>query len=71
MIFGLFKNILLGRSLSSGITDSLSLLAVFALLGWLVGALTEALIRQSLEVDFRRKIENHRSRAKADPAKSG
>jgi len=67
----LFKSILLGRSLASGITDCLSLLAVFAVLGWMVGALTEMLIRQSLEANFRRKIENHRSRAKADPAKSG
>jgi hypothetical protein len=69
LIFGLAKTILDDGSFASGVATGLTLLFIFAVAGFLIGGLTESLIRQSLEVNFRRRVENYRMQAKKAASK--
>jgi hypothetical protein len=65
MIFEMIKQCLNGGELSSGVWNGLSLLVIFAMIGFAIGATTESVIRQSLEANFRKKVENYRMQAKS------
>jgi hypothetical protein len=65
MIFGLLKHFMSGSDLASGVWNGLSLLVIFAIVGFFIGATAESVIRQSLEANFRKKVENYRMQAKS------
>ncbi len=65
MIFGLIKQCLSGGDFASGVWNGLSLLVIFAIVGFLIGATAESVIRQSLEANFRKKVEVYRMQAKS------
>lgn len=64
MITAFLQSILAGNPMSVGILNALTLLMIFAPLGLAIGALTESVIRQSLEANFRQRIESYRMQAK-------
>ncbi len=69
MIFGLTRTILQDGGIISGVVGGLLLLIIFAVVGFVIGSLAENMIRQSLEVNFRKRVENYRMQAKTPVTK--
>ena len=62
-VFGMMRHFLNGGHVDQTIANSLGLLLVFAVLGYVIGATAEGLIRQSVEINFRNSIEKYRQRS--------
>jgi len=68
MVFGLTQHFFGSPHLSQTIIHSIILLVVFSGLGYGIGNMTEELIRQSVEFNFRRKIEKSTGGNQSTPA---
>jgi hypothetical protein len=66
MSFDLFKHVLAGQSFGQGLWHAVGCLIGFSIVGWFLGSLTESLIRQSMEANFREKVEKHYRRPKSE-----
>ncbi len=62
-VFGLLRHILVGGHIDQAIASSLGFLLLFAVLGFVIGATAEGLIRQSVETNYRNSVEKYRQRS--------
>ena len=62
-VFGLMRHVLNGAHIDQAIASSLGFLLVFAVLGYVIGATAEGLIRQSVETNYRNSVEKYRQRS--------
>jgi hypothetical protein len=60
MMFNIIGGVMIGDGVESTLIRSMLSLFVFATLGWIVGQTADLMVRQSLEANFRRKVEKIR-----------
>ncbi len=61
--FGILRQTFNGNSIEQTLTSSLGLLFCFSVVGMIIGSIVEELVRQSVEANFRNKVEKYRQRS--------
>ncbi len=67
--FGLMRHMLNGDRLEQALASSLGFLLVFFVVGMIIGSIVEELVRQSVEANFRNKVEKYRQRSETAAVK--
>jgi len=68
-VFGLLRHAFNGDQIEQTLASSLGLLFCFSVVGMVIGSIVEELVRQSVEANFRNKVEKYRQRSETAAVK--
>jgi hypothetical protein len=68
-VFGLVRHMLNGVRVEQTLVNALGMLLIFSVVGMVIGSIVEELVRQSVEANFRNKVEKYRQRSETTTVK--